>query len=103
MERVTNYHLIFTDYNNMFEKTYTWMDVEKSTFDMDWTRIINAQPRNYIYGFTDFRLQTYMHDNGIFYLHRGSVDYEWIMNYINANDFNKEHSKIIEHSNIGNY
>ena len=101
-EEDTNYHLFFTNYNNGFEKTYTWMDVDKEAFKLPWKDICNKISTTRFSGLTDFGLQRYLQDNNIFYLHRGPISRKKMDDYLSVK-YNKQHSKIITHSNIGNY
>lgn len=105
MEDNLKYNLFIIDYNNGFEQEVYWFRVDKATFKLNWTRICNKMPvLSQIYRLNCFDVQNYMQENNIrFNMYARTLTREKAISYINANDFNKSNSKLVEHSNIGNY
>ena len=99
-----NHNLFIIDYNNGYEKTIYWFRISEDSFGKDWTMICNSIPTTRITGLTCFHVQDYMQDNGIkFNMYPIKLTYRKALDYINANKFNETHSKLVEHSNMGNY
>ena len=91
----------FVDYNNHFEKTYTFFSIEKKYDDFDWKSFIN-KIRTYTYGCKSQDFQKALQVANIFFTSGATIKQGRFDDYMSV-DFNKNHYRILEHSNIGNY
>lgn len=98
------YNLFIIDYHNGHFSTVSWFRVNKKIFSLHWTSICDLIPTTRASGLGSFQVQDYMQDNSIrFNMHNKEYTIEKAKEYINANSLNKKQSKLVTHSNIGNY
>jgi len=92
----------FVDYNNGFEKDYTFFHIEKKYDDMDWRDFINKIQTTRFTGCQPSHFQKALQEAGIFFTCSTTIKQEKFDRYMEV-PFNVTHYKILEHSNIGNY
>jgi len=92
----------FVDYNNGFQKDYTFFNIEKQYRDKDWKDFINKIPTTRFSGCQATHFQRALQEAGIFFTSGVRLSENKFLDYMGV-EFNRTHYKILEHSNSGNY